>query len=278
MTDTHATTIMTAPTTAPERMHPLVSAAMRSGALADPATLRELLAVQREWEAGEARKAYARALAALKRDLPTVIDRDSTVDFTSKAGARTFYTHSSLAGVMDAITGPLTQHGFSLSWVTTSGERGSVRVTCRLTHSEGHQEDGCALEAPPDTSGSKSPAQAIASTITLLERYTALATLGIATKDMPEPAPRPDDAPKDVGDVVDPGKNLRAAKWLADRGIAREEVERRIGRPVSEWTAADLEAVRAFAKPPAETKPSAAKPLTEAEKVAARERGEDPNA
>lgn len=245
MTDEHKTIVIHAPTTAPERMHPLVQAAMKSGALSDPATLRELLAVQREWEAGEARKAYARALTALKRDLPTVIDRDATVDFTGQSGKRTHYTHASLAGVMEVITGPLTQHGFSLAWVPSTGERGGVRVTCRLTHAEGHFED-CSLEAPPDTSGAKSPAQAIASTITLLERYTALASLGIATKDMPEPTGEGAKPAAPVGDV-DTTKNLRAAKWLADQGISREDVERHIGRPVSGWTTADLAEVRAYA-------------------------------
>jgi hypothetical protein len=241
VTDTHATTIMHAPADAPARMHPLVNAAMRGGALTDPATLRELLAVQREWEAGEARKAFTRALADLKRDLPTVIARDATVDYQSAKG-RTHYTHASLAGVMEAITGPLTQHGFSLAWVPSTGERGAVRVTCRLTHAEGHTEE-CALEAPADTSGNKSPAQAVASTITLLQRYTAQSLLGIATADMPE----------DTGerqrsaDDVDVDRNLRAAKWLADRKITREDAERRVGRPVSEWTARDLEALKAYA-------------------------------
>ena len=275
MTDTHATMIMQAPTTTVERMHPLVAMAMRSGTL-DPATLRELLAVQRDYEAGEARKAYARALAALKRDLPTVIAKDSTVDFTGGSGKRTFYRHASLAGVMDAITEPLTAHGFSLAWNPSMGERGSVRVTCRLTHSEGHFDE-CTLEAPPDTSGSKSSPQAIASTITLLSRYSALSLLGIATRDMPEDGPK--DEPKAAGDV-DPSKNLRAAKWLADRGISREEVERHIGRPVSEWTSADLDAVRAYA-PTTGAKAVAGKAdapkdtRTREERIAA---GEDPNA
>jgi hypothetical protein len=40
------------------------------------------------------------------------------------------------------------------------------------------------MTAPIDTSGSKSPAQGVASTITLLQRYTALSLLGIATADM----------------------------------------------------------------------------------------------
>lgn len=241
MSDTHKAAIVTAPRETVERMHPLVQAAMAAGALADPATLRELLAVQREWEAGEARKSYSRALAALKRDLPTVIRKDSTVDYSSAKG-RTFYKHASLAGVMDAITEPLTAHGFSLAWIPSTGERGAVRVTCRLTHQDGHHEE-CSLEAGADASGSKSAPQAIASTITLLSRYTALALLGIATADMPEDGAVVQDAPKDTIDV---DRNLRAARWLADRKVTREAAEAHVGRPISAWTADDLVRLRAY--------------------------------
>lgn len=240
MTDTHVTTIMHAPADAPERAHPLVAAAMRNpAALADPATLRELLAVQRDWEAGEARKAYTRALAALKRDLPTVIAKDATVDYSSAKG-RTYYRHASLAGVMDAVTGPLTQHGFSLAWIPSMGDR-SVRVTCRLTHADGHHEE-CALEAPADSSGSKSTAQAIMSTITLLSRYTALSLLGIATADMPEDTGERE-APTDN---VDAATNLRAAGWLRQRGLTTEGAEKLVGRAVSAWTSRDLAQIRAW--------------------------------
>lgn len=279
MTDAHETTIMRAPADAPMRMHPMVSAAMSAGSLAvaDPATLRELLAVQREWEAGEARKAFTRALAALKRDLPTVIAKDSEVDYTGNSGKRTHYTHASLAGVMEAVTGPLTQHGFSLAWEPATGER-TVRVTCRLTHSEGHTQE-CTLDAAPDTSGQKSGPQAIMSTITLLERYSALALLGIATKDMKEPPPK--DPPTDVA-PVDVARNLRAAKRLADLGVPLAEAERHVGRAVNEWTSADVESMPAFVEsqkrsaPAEQPKPDA--PLTADERAAMRERGEDPNA
>jgi hypothetical protein len=260
MSDTHKAAIVTAPTATVERMHPLVSAAMASGALADPATMRELLAVQREWEAGEARKSYSRALAALKRDLPTVIRKDATVDYNSAKG-RTFYRHASLAGVMDAITEPLTAHGFSLAWIPSTGERGGVRVTCRLTHQDGHHEE-CSLEAAADTSGSKSAPQAIASTITLLSRYTALALLGIATADMPEDGAAAQDAtPKDA---IDADRNMRAMRWLADRKVTREAAEAHVGRPISAWTADDLARLRAFGE--------------EASRADAHTRGEDPDA
>lgn len=254
MTDTHTATIVAAPHDAPERMHPLVALAMKTG-IADPATLREMLTLQREWEAGEARKSYSRALASLKRDLPTVIAKDGTVDYASAKG-RTRYTHATLAGAMAAVTEPLTRNGFSLSWIPSTGERDKVRVTCRLTHADGHHEE-CSLDAPADTSGSKSPAQAIASTITLLERYTALALLGIATADMKEPTGAPEAAPE----AIDTKRNLRAAKKLAELGVPLEEVVAHIGRGPDAWTEQDRQAIGAYV-----------------ETRKARERGEDPNA
>ena len=258
MTDSHKTSITTAPTAAPERMHPLVAMAMRGGQI-DTAALRDLLAVQREYEAAEARKAFTRALAALKRDLPTVIRKDATVDYQSAKG-RTFYKHASLAGVMDAITDPLTAHGFSLAWIPSTGERGGVRVTCRLTHQDGHHEE-CSLEAGADNSGNKSAPQAIASTITLLSRYTALALLGIATADMPEDGATVQEAPKDA---IDADRNMRAMRWLAERKVTREAAEAHVGRPISAWTADDLARLRAFG--------------AEAERAEAVSRGEDPDA
>ncbi len=244
MTDTHATAIVEAPTATLEerqQVHPLVALAMASGEAPSPETLAKLMDLQERWEAGEARKAFARALTALKRDLPTVIGKDKIVDFKNKMGKRTYYTHTSLAGAMEAVTGPLTARGFSISWIPASGERDRVRVTCRLTHSEGHHEE-CSLTAPADTSGAKNPAQAIASTITLLERYTVLALLGIATADMADPTGERE-AP---ADAIEPGRNRSAVRALIAAGISREEGEAHIGRPVSGWTRADRDRLQAL--------------------------------
>lgn len=231
MTDTHEIQVSAPAEIRPKTvMHPLVSAAIQSGSL-DPATLKQLLDVQREWEAGEAKKEFARAMTALKRDLPTVIRRDQKVDFGTSKG-RTTYTHTSLAAAMEAVTGPLCAHGFAISWTPAVTDRGSVRVTCRLTHSGGHSEEAT-LEAPADTSGNKSPSQGVASTVTLLSRYTALALLGIATADMADPS-----AP-DLS-TVDTRRNLRAAGRLVKAGLTRSDGEARLGKTVEQWTMSDL--------------------------------------
>lgn len=242
MSDKHQQAITVVERSDNRAMSPVVAMGMemlRSNP--NPETLAKLLEVQKDFEANEARKAYAAALVALKRDLPTVIAKDMKVDFQGSTGKRTTYTHTSLAGAMDAITGPLTQHGFSLAWKPSTGANG-VSVTCRLTHGAGHFEE-CALTAPADTSGSKSPAQAIASTITLLQRYSALSVLGIATADMKEPAGDPEPDP----DKVDSARNLKAVGWLTKQGKTRGDAEEHVGRSVADWTAADLDRLKSWA-------------------------------
>lgn len=231
MTDTHekAITVVEANSGSSE-LAPVVAAAMAQNPT--PETLRELLAVQREWEAGEAKRAFTRAEVGLRRDLPAFIDRDQTVDYTSKKG-RTYYTHASLAHVMDEIADALSKHGFSLGWEPSTGDR-TVTVTCRLTHTEGHSKTAT-ISAPADTTGNKNPAQAIASTITLLQRYTALSLLGIATADMSEPEERKAPSTTDI----DPARNLRAAAAIRGNGFSVDEAEELVGKSTEEWTDAD---------------------------------------
>lgn len=223
------------------QVHPLMllQQAIDRGGL-DTTAMEKLMDLAERHDANEARKAYARALVDLKRELPTVLARDQKVDFTSKMGGRVHYRHTSLAAVMDAITEPLALFGFSLAWSPTS-EAQTVKVTCRLTHSQGHSEE-TTLSAPVDRSGSKSEAQGVASTITLLQRYSALSLLGIATADMPEPQGEPDP------ERIDTARNRKALKACLDAGHTKEGAESQIGKPVEEWTAADLDVLREWYK------------------------------
>lgn len=164
-------------------LHPIVRRMLENNP--SPETLRELLAVQKEWDAENARRSFNADLAALKADLPTTVGKDKTVDFTGRSGIRTFYKHTSLAAIMDAVTAPLARHGFSLSWEPSS-DKNEVTVICRLAHTAGHSMTA-KLAAQIDDSGNKSRAQGVASTITLLSRYTAMSLLGLASADMDEP-------------------------------------------------------------------------------------------
>lgn len=213
-----------------------------------PETLRELMAMQREYEANEARKAYTGALVLLKRDLPTVIDKDKVVSFETRGGGKTTYQQATLAHVMDEITEPLTQHGFALTFHPATRD-GRVYMTCKLTHAAGHCTE-TTIDAPIDNSGGKSAVQGVGSTITFLERYTALALLGIATRDMPEPE-HADERPADPG-KVDTTRNIAAVSKLKKYGKTREQAEAFLGgRVLADWTEADLKRLEAWAKPAA---------------------------
>lgn len=233
-------------------LHPAVARVLENNPT--PETLREILAMQREWEAAEAKRAFTRALVALKRDLPMWIQKDKVVDFAG-TGSRVHYTHASLAGAMEAVLPHLTEHGFSLSWKPAT-KGGAVFVTAILTHRDGHSEEAT-LDAPPDTKGSKSGAQAVASTVTLLQRYTALALLGLATADMAEPgngtaAPSPEAH-------VDSARNMRALRDITASGRTKEEAELFVGRVIQQWTVADLGRLRKWITPP--PAPAAAAPV-----------------
>lgn len=253
MTDRGHAVIMT-PERAPhaiERVNPVVAAGMKIlEAKPDPETLRALLAIQQDWEREESRKAFERDMIALKRDLPTVIRRDKVVDFTSAKG-RTYYTHTSLAAAVDAVTDPLTRHGFSLSWTPATDDKGKVHVTCTLTHTEGHSKT-TTISAPIDQSGSKGPAQGVASTITLLQRYTLLSLLGIATADQEDPpfddgenAPPVDESQRKR---PNPERALRAVGFITKKGRSREDAEGYLGKKVQEWTDEDIDSLNEWLK------------------------------
>lgn len=140
--------------------------------------VREMMAIQREWEADEARKAFNDAFAAFKAEKVDVIKRKQ-VDFATSKG-RTQYKHAELSDLVDAVGPALARHGFSWSW-TPEQKNARIYITCTLQHRLGH-EKSVTLDAPADDSGGKNTIQAIVSTTTYLERHTLKAVCGISEK------------------------------------------------------------------------------------------------
>ena len=138
--------------------------------------MQGMLAVQKEWEANEARKAYVVAMAQFKKDPPEIFKRKNV------AFAGTSYNHATLGDVTTQIVNGLAEHGISHRWDTKQAG-GKITVTCILTHNMGHSES-TSLEASPDNSGKKNDIQQMASSVTYLQRYTLLAASGLATKDV----------------------------------------------------------------------------------------------
>lgn len=162
---------------APTTPAQIVAYAMQHGAPIDQ--IREFMALQREWEADQARKAYVEAMAQFKLNPPT-IDKDKQVSFGA-GDRKTEYKHASIGNVTDKIVKALAQHGFSHAW-DTQQQNGQVIVTCTITHRLGHKES-VTLQAAPDNSGGKNGIQQIISAQTYLQRHTLLAATGLATQD-----------------------------------------------------------------------------------------------
>lgn len=146
---------------------------------ADPAYLRELLLLQREWESDQAKKAFVQAMASFKAQT-IKIEKDKHVSFTTQKGT-TSYDHATIGNVVGVIVSAMAPFGLSHRWITEQKD-GRVIVTCEIRHARGHAET-TALMASPDDSGGKNSIQAIASTVTYLQRYTLLAATGLATSD-----------------------------------------------------------------------------------------------
>lgn len=146
---------------------------------ADLDKLQKLMDLQDRWEAAQARKAFAAAVAGFKAD-PPKLTKNKHVRFQTSKGV-TEYDHATHDEVTEKISKALAAHGLSHRWNVEQLE-GRIRVTCHLTHVAGHAESVTMVSAPDD-SGGKNGIQGIASAVTYLQRYTLLAITGMSTGD-----------------------------------------------------------------------------------------------
>ncbi len=149
----------------------MIAAAVAKGV--DTDQLTKLMDLQERWEKNEARKAFADAMVAFKAE-DIAIEKNKDVHHNGKF----MYSHATLDNVCRQIISALQKHGISHNWRVDQSE-GRVKVSCVLRHRMGHEE-AVTLEGAPDTSGAKNAIQAMASTVSYLQRYTLLASTGLA--------------------------------------------------------------------------------------------------
>ncbi len=150
----------------------LIREAMASGAT--PETLRELLAVRREWEADEARKAYNVAVSEFQRRCPIIEKADKAYDKQYARMDRIWRTIRPLLGEL----------GLSATWQACElrGD-GLCHVDGQLRHRDGHGEK-LAQDIPmPELIKGQNRAQQMGSAATYAKRYALSAALGIVTGD-----------------------------------------------------------------------------------------------
>lgn len=119
----------------------------------DPDILQRFMDLQDRYEANEARKAYADAMAKCQQEMPVIV-ADTPNDQTGSSYAK-------LGKVVAAIAPVYSRHGFSVSFdeqvVSTEDaplRDGEIRIRATVMHRLGHCER-FAYDLPLDTTGAK---------------------------------------------------------------------------------------------------------------------------
>jgi hypothetical protein len=149
----------------------MLNAAMERGDSIE--LLERLMNLNERWEKAQAKKAFLEAKAAFKAEAPTITKDKENKQYNSR--------YSSIGNVVNKVNETLSKFGLDARWDYAQEEKG-VKVTCILSHVQGHSES-VSLAAPPDLSGAKNPIQQIKSTTTYLKLATFEAVTGIATEE-----------------------------------------------------------------------------------------------
>lgn len=145
----------------------------------DISKLERLMELQKAWEVDRARKAFFESLTQFQSEVPE-LRKSKKVKFDGSKGT-TEYNYAPLADITRQIKITCKDCGLSYRW-EISDTKEEIKVTCLVTHLDGHTER-TTMTANPDDSGSKNKIQARGSAIEYLKRYTLIGALGLSTTD-----------------------------------------------------------------------------------------------
>jgi hypothetical protein len=137
----------------------------------DPEKLRAILGVKRDWEADEARKAFARAMAAFQADCPIIEKGDKA---HNKAYAR-------IDRIWRTIRPLMKEHGLCAMWTCQELRDAVCHVEGALMHSEGHSIPISGDVPLPAAITGQNAAQQMGSAMTYAKRYVLCGALNIVT-------------------------------------------------------------------------------------------------
>lgn len=151
-----------------------------SRAASDPSTdvnkLERLMDMYERLESRKAEQEFHAALARMQVELPEISERGEI-----KHNGKLISTYAKWEDVNRSIKPVLHRHGFALTFRVETAEK--VTVEGVLSHSAGHCER-TSITLPADTSGSKNPVQAVASSVSYGKRYVAGALLNLTSGEM----------------------------------------------------------------------------------------------
>jgi hypothetical protein len=139
-------------------------------------TLERLLNMQERVETKRAEAAFNAALADMQPVLPVIAERGEIMNSANKVQS----TYARWEDINDAIKPILAQYGFALTFRVDRPE-GMVCITGVLSHREGHSTQ-TTISLPVDSSGSKNGVQAVGSSTSYGQRYTAKLLLNLTSR------------------------------------------------------------------------------------------------
>lgn len=159
-----------APIEAVSPMQMIQSAVSRGASLEQ---INQLLDLKDRIEAADAKKAYVAAMSAFKA-CGVVVTKDKKNAQYNNSG------YTSLGNMVTTVTPYLSKNNLSARWDVDQSQ--GIKVTCIITHAQGHSES-VSMTVPPDKSGAKNPIQEIKSAITYAKACTFESICGLASTD-----------------------------------------------------------------------------------------------
>jgi hypothetical protein len=163
----------------------------------DLAKLERMLELKERLEEKEARRAFDRAMAEAKAEIPPIL-KTGTVDYENDRGKRTYFKHETLDGIAKIVDPILSKHGLSYRY-RSKQENGQLYVTCVVAHRDGCSEE-TTLQGGPDSGAGKNNFQAVGSAATYLQRYTLKLALGLSAAQDDDASKASDNAPETVSE------------------------------------------------------------------------------
>ena len=138
--------------------------------------IERLAKLQMDFTDREDKISFRAAMTKFKEDMPKIIRSRSIVD---KQGEEK-YKAVALEDVAEPVMKALVKLGITYRYKTADLPDGRTRVTCILgMQGTAYEEEGSTLAAPPDTSGGKDALKAVGATVSYLEKYTLMASVGL---------------------------------------------------------------------------------------------------
>lgn len=169
--------------------------------------LEKMLDMKERMDKQSARAQHAAAFAKASAEIPVI---------PMNGRGHNKMPYATLKDIIAHTRPVLSRHGLALNFSVETAD--AIRVTARLSHTAGHVEV-VSIDLPRDTSGSKNAVQAVGSSQTYGQRYTAQAILGLSLGEDVE-----DDGRTATGDVITPEQLSDLRDLAKSAGVAEDVV------------------------------------------------------